>query len=399
MTRKKEVRDQIERFITSNSEERRELVTLGIEVETQCDNSNEDEMDGCEFWDIVYTNLDMYDYMDEDSYYSKLRENVEYEIDNNSLSSLLDGISGYLDWSPKPNYPILEKSHYDQWVPAGSNTLRNLMLSAILKEIKAIDKRAKELGIDIEANDWKIKLLNKYSEYFGEFEEAYELYDYDKSPFVESLEECERDSIDESDFYLDRREIIAAHPDLFEAPDSELNISNSELVVEEDQSVSGREIRTDKGETYDDLMTLSSEIFEAIEASNHYIDSDCSCHLHIQLGDIKHYFGDGNLQGAMMEYFAFNLDRLPASVKKRLEGGGNRWINPYLSHDKFRWVHFHPQGTIEFRLFGNIDNQEDLKVCIELALESLAYGYQVRFGDYERALKNIDIEDFLAEVA
>ena len=43
--------------------------------------------------------------------------------------------------------------------------------------------------------------------------------------------------------------------------------------------------------------------------------------------------------------------------------------------EKYNLIHFHSQGTIEFRLFGNIDSIEDASKCFDFVRKSLVYAY------------------------
>jgi len=373
MERKDHIRQLINNFITSNHDERLEQCTFGVEIETQVDDNRTD------FWDTVYTNLDREDYMDTEAYQEELNDLVLEHISDNKLSDLLP----HRIWGHRfsSNIPFQVRRWNGRWSAARSSDINRLILKAIRTQLIAIEDQLD----DPNDNDIKVKLFNKYCTPFfdriNHIEELDEQLDY-------SIEEGCRESMIDSDYHLDENTIRRNNPELFT---SDLSCSHDDIEIVGDQSVSGKELRTIGGLDRHEFANATKAIFDGIEDSDHYVDRDCSAHIHIKLGDIRHYYGDGKLHNAIMEYLIFNLDRLPKSVQQRLKSGGNRWIKPYMDNNKYRWVNFHDQGTIEFRLFGNIDNADDLFQCQQIALESLAYGYQVRFGDYERALSNNDL--------
>lgn len=394
MNRKLQVKNQIESFITGNHVDRLDMCTFGIEIETQCDDNDDD------FWTIVYDNLDFYQYMDEDSYYQAIHETTIEDLDGASIMELLECLrsSDFINllsqkyrfkkdklyWrrrNERDIYRAIFLQHARDFV-ARYESLYDVCTGHLGEEQKAkIIKHLVDRSPLISFNKYDQELLNEGRIYDSRF------------PWYEDYEESVRDNMDDEDYRLSEDYIRSEHPDLF--PNSSISCDNSLVEIVEDQSITGVEFRTIGGLSIEELEDTIDDIETVINDSDHYIDTDCSAHIHIKLGDIKHYYGDGNLHAAIMEYIAFNFDRLPESVRKRLRNGGNRWIYPYLSQCKYRWVNFHDQGTIEFRLFGNTANKEDLLQCIRIAVEALAYGYQVRFGDYERALDNKMIEDLL----
>jgi hypothetical protein len=160
----------------------------------------------------------------------------------------------------------------------------------------------------------------------------------------------------------------------------------TEYELVDDQSVSGGEVRTRGGVSFDELIVASDHILDDIESGGGEIDDECSAHIHVKLGDIHHRFGEGNLHRHIMEYLVLHREELPERVLSRLAGGGNRWIVPSVTHnDKYQWVHFHRQGTIEFRLFGNIDDSDDIETCARLAVAALAYAYEqlIERGEFQ----------------
>lgn len=374
--RKIHVKNTIEKYITSSFEERLDQLSFGVEIETQCKDASGDD------WSIIHNNLDGEDYMDLDTYLDDVNEDVRDYINNNRLSNILQhNVCFYSIKIPLPtiSYKFSEKI----WYTTSERTYKSYYLKLALDRIKKIENRVD----DPEDNDFKLKLLNKV---LGINLDSINHIDREVCGY--NIEHYYQEGRYESDYYYDIDDIKKNHPHLFK---DQLVVDNSDVEIVSDQSVSGQECRTIGGLNYNSLVSSANSIFDAINSSEHYIDTDCSAHLHIKLGDIEHYFGNGNVHNAMMEYIAFNFDRLPKSVQKRLHQGGNRWISLNFHDTKYSWIHFHGQGTIEFRLFGNIDNTDDLLQCVKVATEALAYGYQVRFKDYVRALECSDIRSIL----
>ena len=378
MSRKQYIKDTIEQFITSNHEERLAQCTFGVELETQYEGYNYDG----EFWSTVHDNLDREDYMDTESYYNDLHDLVTRYINCSRLSELIPHRLYDLN-TPTPTVRVVAKDVWNRVKPADRSHFSKLYTPLIRERVKAIENRID----DPTDNDTKVKIFNKV--FKGLLDPIDCVYELDER-FGYQLEENESECMNEADYYYDEDTIRRDHPDLFKSEEG-LDISNNDVEVVNDQSVSGSELRTIGGLEYDDFETAVKDICVAIANSNHYVDKNCSAHIHIKLGDINHYYGDGHLHNAIMEYLIFNLDRLPERVQRRLRRGGNRWIKPYMDDNKYRWVNFHEQKTIEFRLFGGIDRASDIMQCLKVALEALAYGYQVRFGDYKRALSNDDL--------
>ena len=201
MDRKDYVRQTIEQFITSSHEERLVQCTFGIEVETQSEAESSDDD-----WQIVFYHLDSEDYMDYDSYRNDLYDRAVDYIRDNSLSDILSHVSIWViskhDYSPKYTW-LKQKRWYESYqirIDNNSQYLKKLRLSVIKEQVKAIENRAERLGFDITGGDFKVKLFNKYSLYFGEtIDDQDEL----NSTLDYSIEEYVRDDIDESDYYHD----------------------------------------------------------------------------------------------------------------------------------------------------------------------------------------------------
>jgi hypothetical protein len=116
--------------------------------------------------------------------------------------------------------------------------------------------------------------------------------------------------------------------------------------------------------------------------------------------DVEHKYGS-RLQHAMMTYIARNMHRVPASVRER-------WADPqaltfcavHLANPKYSFIHWHHQGTIEFRCFGNVQNATDAETCLTLAIEALRYGYrcQARMEPWPQERIDTLLEDISGRV-
>jgi hypothetical protein len=260
---------------------------------------------------------------------------------------------------------------------------------AIEQEIQDYVNNADPLDYvgDQDLNDtWRncneyIIILKLWSGFRGDVEEFFDDHDWFNCSYEDVMERI----------YDSAREYVEENC----ACNDSHNVTSQYEVID-DQSVTGGEVRTEGGYQYDDFLEAAGEIISDISDGGGYVDSDCSAHIHVKLGDIHHLYGK-RLHRFIMEYLVLNRERLPQAVQNRLYRGGNRWIEPHVANgnDKYQWVHFHCQGTIEFRLFGNIDDVRDIKTCTDLALAALAYAYERRINEGEFELTT----DYALELA
>ncbi len=151
----------------------------------------------------------------------------------------------------------------------------------------------------------------------------------------------------------------------------------SDVIVGQDGSVEGFEFRTRGARSFTQFMKAARGIF----GLSHAIDTDCSFHIHLAIKDVKHTYGE-RLHMAMVEFLAENIDRAPESVRKRWSKiDGNQYISQLIGEtEKYCFVRKHPQGTWEFRCFGNVTNAADARICLDLAVEAMAFGYKAVSG-------------------
>lgn len=154
-----------------------------------------------------------------------------------------------------------------------------------------------------------------------------------------------------------------------------------DIEVGEDGSVDGFEFRTKGALTYPRFMKAAEGIFKL----DHTIDDGCSFHIHLGVKGVKHSYG-ARLQMAMVEYLVENIGQVPASVRDRWAGiKDNQYICKLISPEsepeaKYCFVAKHPQGTWEFRCFGNVTNAKDARICLDLAIAAMVFAYQVVSG-------------------
>lgn len=385
MSRSIEVKNQITKFLKSTKSERRSLLTFGVEFEYQQPGSNIDHQTICE---AEYEFLDALDFEERYDTDRASEHEWEYIEDEFSRMSLEDAKrDGYLDCLDHgaANSDVV-KLHFSSRAMGYHKTWRSKRerrwRSAFTGDWDKMFQRMLSLEIDrwrsIDGND------------VGHSCSLYEFFEWsrliDEDIAREQVTSAMRDDgvgdiEDWSDYEYDVDDLKNDYAELWAKYDP--CIADEEVTTEYehvgDCSVSGGEVRTRGGLDYIEFRHASRTILNDINrASTAYVDENCSAHLHLKLGDIRHYYGKGILHGLILEYFYFNFHRLPESVKTRLKDGGNRHIRPNLESGKYNWVRFHPQGTIEFRLFGNIDDHTDFEICIDMAIEALAYAYRVK---------------------
>jgi hypothetical protein len=145
----------------------------------------------------------------------------------------------------------------------------------------------------------------------------------------------------------------------------------------EDQSVSGGEIRTVGGLTPSNFVKTARVLLDKNEFT---IDTGCSFHIHLSVPGVKHRYGS-ELQGEITAYLLENAHRMTEELVDRLHSDPRRkFACIQISEDKFTAVHYHSQGTWEFRLFGNVSTKESANRALVLAVEALQHAYRVRLG-------------------
>lgn len=148
------------------------------------------------------------------------------------------------------------------------------------------------------------------------------------------------------------------------------------LTVGSDASVGGFEIRTEGGLTPAEFQTAADSVFKL----SHEIDVACSFHVHVKVAGIDHKYGE-RMQQALTEFLIERTGDVPASVLERWRTIRQRThIQPGVRTEKHSFVFAHPQGTWEFRCFGNVLNAADGVKCLELSVLAMQHAYRVVTG-------------------
>jgi hypothetical protein len=145
-----------------------------------------------------------------------------------------------------------------------------------------------------------------------------------------------------------------------------------------DSTVSGFEFRTIGGHRYGQLLTKLSSVL----AMDHSVDEHCSLHIHLSVDGVSHRWGAA-FQARMVNYIMSNTHRVPDRVLDRWIGAARNpfeWLDRFFAleggQQKYRFVHFHSQGTWEFRCFGNVDSIDDAKACLDLSIDAMHAAYR-----------------------
>lgn len=149
------------------------------------------------------------------------------------------------------------------------------------------------------------------------------------------------------------------------------------LEVDTDGSVEGFEFRTEGPRTIAEFQAAARAVFRM----SHDIDTKCSFHVHLSVVGVNHSYG-AKLQNAMMAYLARNVHRVPSTVLERWanEDQVEQYFKVHLANPKYSFIHWHSQGSIEFRCFGNVQNAADGMTCLTLAMECLQFAYRCKLG-------------------
>lgn len=196
-------------------------------------------------------------------------------------------------------------------------------------------------------------------------------------------------------FELDRDTLLQeAYDREVENEDSDYWIGNSKehieidgFQTESDGSVSGWEFSPlgtlpNGGVTYRDALVLASTFFDELP-SEYHIDSDCSCHVHLQVLGVERHVGSYRLYMLIVDELSkiWSSPDCPATLKSRIQRC-NSYYSPQDNHDsKYNTVRVHPQyGTWEFRLWGNTRNDSEVKFAIDSSISAFKNAYSRYFS-------------------
>lgn len=135
-----------------------------------------------------------------------------------------------------------------------------------------------------------------------------------------------------------------------------------------DGSVKGFEFRTVGGLVAEKYKDAAEQIFKL----NHTIDNNCSLHVHVGSDAFK--LPKSRAKQQHMINYIISDDRVPASVRDRWAGAKRYFkIDTDGKTYKESFIRIHPQGTLEFRAFGNVHNAADAIECRNIAADAVAF--------------------------
>ena len=167
-------------------------------------------------------------------------------------------------------------------------------------------------------------------------------------------------------------------------PWEDVDCYRQDVECKDDSSVSGGEVATNGGKSPLEFLKISRYLFDNNEFE---IDERCSFHIHLSVAGVDHYYGE-RTQAEMLAYLIKNIDRLPQRVVDRINVN-HRHYEVKIKTDKFNAIHYHSQGTWEFRLFGNVTNQIEAQKCLQLAYEALRHAYQCKLDPSKRLIDDL----------
>jgi len=153
-----------------------------------------------------------------------------------------------------------------------------------------------------------------------------------------------------------------------------------------------REYQTSGGVSYDRLEKLVSKLFRY--SGECVVPKNGSCHTHVQISGVKHSVTFNSvLHCAILYALSQQLDSIPESCKRRILTRDIERQYFCLEESpctKFTAIQCHNQGTWEFRLFGHVNNTEDVMQCVRIAGESIIQGYKL----YREGFDVHDVKQF-----
>lgn len=426
MNRKEEIEYQQLDFVTSDLDRQKELLHFGFELEYHNSIGSCECLEECECdLDRQKERLDFYDLYDEEAileaqsvardevqkdswfiedffedteikrhskgYKKRLRKNFlkakEKVWEEASLRGTLDNIKSGSWWS-KDRYSAVRLTRA---VASTDREVKDFFKKAQIKRLEhLIDTHPEINSLYDYINDEDLNTSGLDIDCLSDAAHEWVTEDFDYSPYAHS------------DEYLLREGLIECECGCESDCECE-TLSREELIKNcermesgTDSTVRGGEIRTTGGRTQEECLSELNTVISNFESASSplEVDEGCSFHIHAKLGDIRHSFGK-NLHSFLYEFLLWNIDLLPLSVIHRLESG-NSYIKPNIAVDeKYNLIHFHSQGTIEFRLFGNIDSIEDASKCFDFVRKSLVYAYTKKLNGEKPTLDQEYIKEEL----
>jgi len=150
-----------------------------------------------------------------------------------------------------------------------------------------------------------------------------------------------------------------------------------------DGSVSGwefitlKEDNTEGGVSYGRAIALARRFYDELP-SEFSIEEDCSCHVHVQIQGISQHVGSYRLYMLIVDELSniWASDDIPDSIANRIRLCSS-YYSPRSNHtDKYNTVRVHPQGTWEFRLWGNTQDVDEVEFCLDSTISAFQKAYK-----------------------
>ena len=147
------------------------------------------------------------------------------------------------------------------------------------------------------------------------------------------------------------------------------------------------EYATEDGSGFRDTIERVNTLFN--DAGNFVIPYNGSCHVHLNFRGMEHNLSENSaLHGCILWELSQLQELFPSCLKSRFELYEHRYFCfDATAQQKMTCVRSHPQGTLEFRLWGAADDTEDVERFLEISCAAFLLGY-LRFseGRYDREI-------------
>lgn len=147
--------------------------------------------------------------------------------------------------------------------------------------------------------------------------------------------------------------------------------------VGRDGSVNGPECRTKGPMSSESLREAVRGIFRA--SGDAEVNTGCSAHIHVKVADIAHRMDTNSLlYQCLMFALTDSIEEWPDSQMERIRcSEARQWFRPNTDapNRKYSPVFCHPQGTMEFRLWGNAKGERETMKRVEFTLRAIIEGY------------------------
>lgn len=137
---------------------------------------------------------------------------------------------------------------------------------------------------------------------------------------------------------------------------------------------------TEDGSGFRDTMERVITLFH--DAGDFVIPYNGSCHVHINFRGMEHNLSENSaLHGCILWELSQLQELFPSCLKSRFELFEHKYFCfDGTSQQKMTCVRSHPQGTLEFRLWGAADDTEDVERFLEISCAAFLLGY-LRFSE------------------